>query len=97
MPGIEITQPIRRGEFEDGIAREVERIADCVDGLLDGLSLSPDDISVAFLTGGSSRIPLIRQLFVERFGNRIADQDAFTSVGTGLGVEAAARTAASPL
>jgi hypothetical chaperone protein len=92
--GIDIRQTIRRGELEDDIAEDVDRIEQCVDELLDGLGLAPDDISVAFLTGGSSKIPLIHRLFAERFSQRIVTQDAFTSVGTGLGVEAAARTAA---
>lgn len=93
ISGIDIRQPIRRGQFEDDIAPEVARIEHCVDEMLSGLGLSADDISVAFLTGGSSKIPLIQQVFADRFGDRIVAQDAFTSVGTGLGVEAAERTA----
>ncbi|MFT5685962.1 MAG: putative chaperone protein [Myxococcota bacterium] len=93
VPGIDIRQSITRGAFEDSIGEEVRRIEQCVDTMLADLGLSADDISVAFLTGGSSKIPLIHQLFAERFSQRIVTQDAFTSVGTGLGVEAAARTA----
>ena len=39
-----------------------------------------------FLTGGSSKIPSVRQAFAERFGEgRLREGDAFTSVAAGLG------------
>ena len=48
-------------------------------------------MDVVFLTGGSSLVPAVRGLFTERFGDRIVDRGVFTSVGHGLGVEAAER------
>lgn len=43
-----------------------------------------------FLTGGSSKIPSVRQLFADRFGTeRLREGDAFTSVAAGLGRAAA--------
>jgi hypothetical chaperone protein len=51
--------------------------------------LEPDAV---FLTGGTSRIPSVRQLFYDRFGaTRVREGDAFTSVAAGLG-----RAAANP-
>jgi hypothetical chaperone protein len=50
--------------------------------------LQPDAV---FLTGGTSRIPSIRALFAQRFGeDRLRSGDAFTSVVAGLGRAAAA-------
>jgi hypothetical chaperone protein len=48
---------------------------------------TPDAV---FLTGGTSRIPSVRRMFEERFGDTVrADADAFTSVAAGLGRAAA--------
>ena len=48
------------------------------------------DIDAVFLTGGSSQIPAVRQLYVRRFGEgRVRTADAFTSVAEGLGRAAA--------
>jgi hypothetical protein len=48
--------------------------------------LKPEQIDTVFLTGGTSRIPLIRTLFADRFGrDKLEQRDAFTSVVHGLG------------
>ncbi len=91
MGRIDISEPVGRATFEDSIAREIGKVERCLDDLLGNLSLHPRDISAVFLTGGSSRVPRVRALFAERFGDRIVSRDALTSVGHGLGLEAAAR------
>jgi len=85
---------VTRSAFEAAIEREVGAMAGCLDGLLDDLGLTPDDVGVVFLTGGSSRVPRVMEIFRRRFGDRIVDQDVFTSVGLGLGIEAGERLAA---
>ena len=62
-----------------------------VDEVLTAAGIGADDVGIVFLTGGTSKIPLIRKLFADRFGDRIADQNTFTSVSEGLGVETRAR------
>ena len=52
---------------------------------------TPTQIDAVFLTGGSSQIPAVRQLFRDRFGDeRLRTADAFTSVAEGLGRSARA-------
>jgi hypothetical chaperone protein len=47
------------------------------------------EIDTVFLTGGTSRIPFVRNLFVQRFGaEKLENRDAFTSVVHGLGTSA---------
>jgi hypothetical chaperone protein len=42
-----------------------------------------------FLTGGSSFVPAVRRIFIERFGaDRIRMGDEFTSVARGLALRA---------
>ena len=45
-----------------------------------------------FLTGGTSLVPAVRNLFTQRFGeDRVQSGEAFTSVAYGLSLMAAAR------
>jgi len=54
-----------------------------------GSGLAPGDIDRVFLTGGSSFVPAVRQMFVERFGDeRVTGGEELTSVATGLALRA---------
>lgn len=91
--GVALDEPLTRAELEADISRELEDLGECMDGLLTRLDVARDAIGAVFLTGGTSQIPAVQALFEERFPGRIASKDAFTSVGLGLGVEAAERFA----
>jgi hypothetical chaperone protein len=85
--GICIDELLSRDEFEGFIREKVKAINACVDATLKQAQLTAEDIDVVFLTGGSSYIPLIRQLFEQRMGkDKIRTADAFTSVAYGLGL-----------
>lgn len=83
--GLDIAADVTRAEFESWIAQDIARIAACVDEALARAKLTADRIDRVFLTGGSSLIPAIRRLFVERFGEeRIASGGELTSIAQGL-------------
>ena len=84
-----IEEPVSRREFDHAIEPLVLQLEDCLDGLLVRLELSREDIGAVFLTGGTSLVPRVRRVFEERFPGRLLAKDVFTSVGHGLGVEAA--------
>ncbi len=85
--GICIDELLSRDEFEGFIRKKVKSINTCVDETLRNAQLTAEDIDVVFLTGGSSYIPMIRQLFEQRMGkDKIRTADAFTSVAYGLGL-----------
>jgi hypothetical chaperone protein len=51
--------------------------------------VSPSDVDRVFLTGGTSFVPSVRQIFVRRFGEeRIRSGNEFTSVAHGLALRA---------
>lgn len=84
-----LDEPITRGEFEAYIAADVAKIDACVRSVLAKAALSPGDIDAVFLTGGSSYIPMIQNLFAQRFNRAAVRQsDAFTSIAYGLGLYA---------
>ncbi|HEY2029030.1 MAG TPA: Hsp70 family protein [Myxococcales bacterium] len=82
--GIDIEASVSRKEFEHWTAPLRQELLQAVERCLAKASgLVPDAV---FLTGGTSKIPSVRQAFAERFGeSRLREGDAFTSVAAGLG------------
>ncbi len=88
-PPVMIEKIVARPDFDHWIARYLEQIAGCVDRLMKMVALKPDAIDSVFLTGGSSFVPAVRRIFIERFGaDRIRMGDEFTSVARGLALRA---------
>jgi len=83
--GLAIEADVSRAQFERWIAPDLNRIAETVDTALTDAGLAPGQIDHVFLTGGSSLIPAVRDLFVRRFGeDRIAGGGELTSIAHGL-------------
>lgn len=88
--GIDIRAVVERASFEEWIDEEVQKIATCVDSLLGGTGVLPQDVDMVFLTGGSSFVPAVRGIFESRFGvERLRSGNEFTSVARGLALAAA--------
>jgi hypothetical chaperone protein len=86
---MELQIPVTRLEFEGWIAEELRSIEGSIDSLLDSSGIRPVDIDRVFLTGGSSFVPAVRRIFVQRFGEqRIRGGHEFTSVAHGLALRA---------
>ncbi len=83
--GVDIQARITRADFEGWIAEDVQKIAGTVDQALAKSDVKPEQIERVFLTGGTSFVPAIRRLFVERFGeSRLTSADQFESIAYGL-------------
>jgi len=86
-PGLLINEEITKKEFNNIIEEDIFKIKECVNSVLSRSGLAEKNIDLIFLTGGSSYIPYIRQIFIEKFGSeKIKQMDAFTSVAYGLGL-----------
>jgi hypothetical chaperone protein len=86
---VSISKKVLREELEEWIEPEVRLMAACVDRLLDATGVPPGDIDHVFLTGGSSFVPAVRRIFVDRFGlAKITGGAELTSVATGLALRA---------
>lgn len=82
---IHIEETVRREDFEAWIAPELEAISSCVDDLFERLPVDFGDVDRVFLTGGSSFIPAVRDIFATRFGaDRLRTGEELTSVVSGL-------------
>jgi hypothetical chaperone protein len=86
---VTIRKTVTRTEFERWIADELAAMAGCVDRLMVASGLAFAEIDRVFLTGGSSFVPAVRRIFVERFGEaKVTGGEELTSVATGLALRA---------
>jgi hypothetical chaperone protein len=84
-----IQEQVRRSAFESWIASDVAAIAHCVDRLLNSCQVTPNDIDSVFLTGGSSFVPVVQRIFIDRFGlEKLRSGDELTTVAKGLALRA---------
>ncbi len=87
--GVTLDATVRRADFEAWIAEDITAIGRAMDGALAAASLGDGDIDAIFMTGGTSHVPAVKALFVERFGpQRIHVGNAFQSVASGLALAA---------
>ena len=91
---VELDAVVTRADFESWIAPELESIRSCVDRLLASTGVDARAVDRVFLTGGSSLVPAVRRIFIERFGEaRVRSGNELTSVALGLALVCADRAA----
>jgi len=80
-----IEETVSRRDFEHWIAPDIARIAATVDVALAQSGLKEDAVDRVFLTGGTSLVPAVHELFAARFGpHRVTGGGEFVSVAEGL-------------
>ena len=83
------TQEITREEFNKVITSDVEKIKATLDDTIKMANISYNDIDKVFLTGGSTLVPAVKNLYREVFGEeKLVHTDVFSSVGYGLALYA---------
>jgi len=68
LPDIQTQVAIARDDLERGIGSALAEAVDLVPAVVDDAGLALDDVHVALVVGGSSRIPLLSHLITERTG-----------------------------
>lgn len=82
---LDLASTIRRADFEHWIAEDLVRLDRTVDQVMAQAGLGPDAIERVFLTGGTSFVPAVQQLFARRFGQaKLTAADQFNSIAQGL-------------
>lgn len=80
---------ITRAQFEDAVAGQVDRVVARLHATLQKAGVKAQAVDAVFLTGGSSKIPLLRRHVQTIFpGAQVIEGDAFGSVATGLTIDA---------
>jgi hypothetical chaperone protein len=83
--GIDIQADIARSDFEAWIAPELGQIDRALQQALDAAGLPASAVDQVFLTGGSSFVPAVRDIFTSRFGaDKVATGGEFESIASGL-------------
>ncbi len=81
---IQLQERVSRDSFNGWIEPERRQMEAILDELLHQTGLQSTDVQVV-LTGGTSQVPAVRQMFTSRFGEeRVHTADVFTSVAHGL-------------
>jgi hypothetical chaperone protein len=82
---IEVDREVTRAEFEQWIAGDLKQIDVTAIRALKAAGVNPPDITRVFMTGGSSLVPAVRELFAAKFGaDKLVWGDEFASVAQGL-------------
>jgi len=80
-----IVRDLTRADFDTWIAADLARISACVDRLLARCAVPASAVDRVFLTGGSSLVPSVRDIFAARFGaDRLRGGEELTTVARGL-------------
>lgn len=82
---INIHEPMTRREFDGFIREDMEKFENYLTAFLAHAEFGEHDIDTVFITGGSSLVPALRELFIKKFGaSKIRGGETFTSVASGL-------------
>jgi hypothetical chaperone protein len=85
----ELTILVERDAFNAVIDDQINRVIRKVEETVSDSGVKPGDINAIFYTGGSTKIPIIREKINKLFpAAEVVQGDAFGSVGMGLTIEA---------
>lgn len=84
-PGLEITETFMQKQFVEWAEETKQKIFASLDLCLKNAGLTNDEVDLVCLTGGTSKVPFIRDEFEHRFGvKKMQTQSHFHSVLSGL-------------
>ena len=82
---IDMEEQVTIGEYEQVIAKEVDRVAAALDSFMNRHNIEPRNVDTLFLTGGTSQVRRIQKLFSEKMPHvNLRSGDNFQSVAQGL-------------
>lgn len=89
-PGVRVQEMLLKKDFQYWADPVKTQIFEALDRALSSAGLTAQDVDLVCLTGGTAKVPLIREALVSRFGNeKLQSTESFHSVQKGL-VEGAA-------
>jgi len=81
---------VSREQFDSAVERLVAKVETTVTALLADAGVQPDQVDTLFFTGGTSRVPLLRERLSALLPQAKAREgDLFGSIGAGLALDAA--------
>lgn len=84
-PELSLREKVKRTEFDHYISDKVDPIIAALDETVKKTQLRFEDIDVICCTGGTAKVPAIRERLIERFGaSKLREHNIFHSVVQGL-------------
>ncbi|MDD7910877.1 Hsp70 family protein [Pseudovibrio exalbescens] len=84
-----LSLPLTKAEFDAAINPSAERLSEEIDTALSMAGVTAPTIDCVFLTGGTTRVPLLQSMFRAKFPEaQIVEGDVFGAVGMGLALDA---------
>lgn len=84
-----ISTTVTREAFNEWIVEPLSAIAAALDRTLAKASITANDVDAVFMTGGTSLVPAVHQLFAKRFGEKkLRGGNELVSVALGLALRA---------
>jgi hypothetical chaperone protein len=84
-PELKIEETVKRREFDQYVSERVNPIIESLDETVKKAGLSFDQIDLICCTGGTAKVPVIRDRLIERFGaDKLREHNIFHSVVQGL-------------
>jgi len=88
-PPVALSKEVARPTFETWLQPSLQAIEACIERILNRCQVASTAVDCIFLTGGSSFVPAIRQLFAQKFdAARLRSGGELTSVVRGLALRA---------
>ncbi len=88
-PEVQIREQIQRSQLDQYVNPQVERILGALDETVKRAGLQFSDIDIVYCTGGTSRVPIILEGLIRRFGQeKLVGRNFFHSIVQGLGERA---------
>ena len=92
---ISLDMELTRETFEDMISEKLESTREAIQKALKGAKLKADDIDMVLLVGGSTRIPLVKEIVKDEMGQKPrSDIDPDRAVSMGAAIQGAIITGA---
>lgn len=86
--GENVILEVTREEFESATAGYVEQTVGWLNSVLQKANMTDDDVDVVLMVGGSTKMPMIRGMLTERFGEKAFFGDPDKSVAKGAAIVA---------
>lgn len=88
-PDLRIEEDVKRADFDQYVEGKVERILDSLDETVKQAQVEYSDIDIICCTGGTAKVPTIREGLKKRFGEeKLRQHNHFHSIVRGLGERA---------
>lgn len=84
--GENVILEVTRREFESATAGYVEQTIGWLNSVLNRANMADDDIGVVLLVGGSTRMPMIRNMLTKRFGEKVFYDDPEKAIAKGAAI-----------